>query len=1068
METLASEIAQLLNQTLSPDKTSVWSATEALDRFSHLPKFPLSLISIATGGDNLGQRIAAATYLKNFTRRCIEGDTFSPKVHHEFRNELVQALLQVEPAVLKVLVEAFRVIVVADFVKENSWPEFLPELRSVIQNSNILNEGSHYQCKTINALTVLQTIIKPFQYFLNPKLAKEPVPQQLELIAKDILVPLLAAFHHLLEKALSFQGRGDAEIERALLIICKCIYFSVRSHMPSALILLLPSFCRDLIVIMDSLNLDPAIPEDGHLLRLKAGKRGLLIFSALVTRHRKYYDKLMPNIVTCAFKIVKQSPNVSNLGFLSERIVSLAFDVISHVLETGPDISEWEDDADEYIRKNLPSDLDEISGWNEDLFTARKSALNLLGVISLSKGPPVVSSSNTSAASAKRKKSERNKGKQLHSSVGELSVIPFLSKFPIPSDVTMIPSKTSKDYYGVLLAYGALQDFLKERNPEYMATLVRSRVLPLYFPSPSLPYLVATANWVLGELASCLPQEMSADIYCSLLKALAMSDIGDISCYPVRASAAGAIAELLENDYLPPEWLTLLQVLVNRTCSEDENESSLLFQLLSTVVEVGDEKVAVHIPEIVSTLAVAISKHIPPIPDPWPQVVERGFAALASMAETWEDYLSDEVKENKSSQEWRSGWATIARTFSGLLQQAWLPAMQPMDEDVSSKLPPPSCINEASALLGSIMRFIIETDTVLEPGIADLLVVWADLVADWDAWEEMEDLAIFDSIQEVVNLHKKCELKDFFVRRVPLPPAPPISQCSIVEGIASFVTEAISAYPSATWRACSCAHLLLHVPEFSFETENVKESLVIAFTRAAFSRFRQIRSKPVGLWKPLLLVISSCYLYYPDNVENILNKDEDGGLTIWARALAYISSSSFEQALSLESEIKLAVMTLTKVVERFLGSTSDIGSGVLRECLVSLIEALIRLKEVQEEDDEDDGTKNDDDGYEDEETDDDEDSEDDVHEETEEEFLERYAKAAEALDSKMIAEEGDVEDQDQELELGALDEVDQERAALSLIERYHQVLVHGQVLPPQLITGFINTFPLYGSFFQAL
>lgn len=39
---------------------------------------------------------------------------------------------------------------------------------------------------------------------------------------------------------------------------------------------------------------------------------------------------------------------------------------------------------------------------------------------------------------------------------------------------------------------------------------------------------------------------MSADIYNSLTKALSMLDIGDICCYPVRASAAGAISELLE------------------------------------------------------------------------------------------------------------------------------------------------------------------------------------------------------------------------------------------------------------------------------------------------------------------------------------------------------------------------------------------------------------------------------------------------------------------------------------------------------------------------------------------
>lgn len=41
------------------------------------------------------------------------------------------------------------------------------------------------------------------QYFLNPKVAKEPVPPQLELIAKEILVPLLSVFHHLVERVAS-------------------------------------------------------------------------------------------------------------------------------------------------------------------------------------------------------------------------------------------------------------------------------------------------------------------------------------------------------------------------------------------------------------------------------------------------------------------------------------------------------------------------------------------------------------------------------------------------------------------------------------------------------------------------------------------------------------------------------------------------------------------------------------------------------------------------------------------------------------------------------------------------
>ncbi|KAF6156526.1 hypothetical protein GIB67_011327 [Kingdonia uniflora] len=781
METLIPQIIHLLEATFSPDNNVVTSATQSLDQLSLLPDFAFALLSIATGGQDQGLRIAAATYLKNFIRRRTD-DSSPSNYSKEFRNRLVQALLQAESTVLKVLIEAFQIIIAKEFVKENSWPELVPELRLVIQNSDLVCEGSSSQWSTINALTVLQAIIRPFQYFLNPNLAKETVPPQLELIAKEILVPLLIVFHRLVEKVMPITRRADTDVEKIILVVCKCIYFSVRSHMPSAIVHTLPSICGDLCGILDSLMLNGATTEDGYLLRLKAGKRSLLIFCSLVTRHWKCSDRLMPNITTCASKIVKQSINISVLDFPSERIVSLAFDVIARVVETGPgwrlvsphfsslidsaifpalvmnqkDVSEWEEDTDEYIRKNLPSDLEEISGWREDLFTVRKSAINLLGVIAMSKGPPMP----TSKQSVKRKKSDKSKSKDQRCFIGEMIVLPFLSKFPIPfssggtSDQTMM----ANDYFGVLMAYGGLQDLLKEQNPVNTATLLQNRVLPMYSLSPCMPYLVATANWVLGELASCLSEEMSADVYSSLLKALVMPDVRDITCYPVRASAAGAIAGLLEiqfrpkptpepepdvavghgglngevtelqaligvvadfetivekdkfneerftgklkgfqrepligaltgnsinspnqnfvvaglveeektdswgrkktvregegdvsrdshvlslkftlvlaffdhafnayfmqNDYLPPEWLPILEVVVNRMSDEDDSESSSLLQLLATVVEAGNGNVAVHIPYIVSALVGTISKRIPPIPEPWPQFAE--------------------------------------------------------------------------------------------------------------------------------------------------------------------------------------------------------------------------------------------------------------------------------------------------------------------------------------------------------------------------------------------------------------------------------------------------------------
>lgn len=45
-----------------------------------------------------------------------------------------------------------------------------------------------------------------------------------------------------------------------------------------------------------------------------------------------------------------------------------------------------------------------------------------------------------------------------------------------------------------------------------------------------------------------------------------------------------------------------------------------MFQLLSTVVESGNEKIVIHIPIIISKVASVISENLPPCLEPWPQV----------------------------------------------------------------------------------------------------------------------------------------------------------------------------------------------------------------------------------------------------------------------------------------------------------------------------------------------------------------------------------------------------------------------------------------------------------------
>ncbi|KAK6913627.1 hypothetical protein RJ641_020948, partial [Dillenia turbinata] len=412
------------------------------------------------------------------------------------------------------------------------------------------------------------------------------------------------------------------------------------------------------------------------------------------------------------------------------------------------------------------------------------------------------------------------------------------------------------------------------------------------------------------------------------------------------------------------------------------------------------------------------------------------------------------------------------------------------ENEDSVQLPSQSCIDDSSTMLCSIMRSVTGRSMIAELSLSELLVIWANVIAEWHAWEELEDLLNFDCIKEVVNLDTKFGLENFLLKRLPPPPVPPC--------------------------------------------EDVKQALVIAFSRAAFSGFKEVQQKPNPLWKPLVLVLSSRYLCYPDIVIRFLDKDEEKGFGLWMSALAFIFTRSYEHSVLLELEIKLIVMALAKVVEQQLETVNQ------DKAELYFIEPFIRLKEERKEE-EDDEDENDSDCDGDDEEDEDEDDElnlinefqyrlvinchpypivrcidDEKHtfsspvgrilrkmyiKETDEEFLDREANAAAALENGTIIEEV-AEDQEQELELGklidskinfllevylytspnltinglsgsflkalgglpltrGLEEVDLQRAMRSLLEGYHPVLVQRQTLPQPLVSRFLDTFPEY-------
>lgn len=63
-------------------------------------------------------------------------------------------------------VPQFRIVANTEFVKRDSWPELIPKLRLAIQNSDQISNCVDCGWKTVNALTVLQAVVRPFQVLI--------------------------------------------------------------------------------------------------------------------------------------------------------------------------------------------------------------------------------------------------------------------------------------------------------------------------------------------------------------------------------------------------------------------------------------------------------------------------------------------------------------------------------------------------------------------------------------------------------------------------------------------------------------------------------------------------------------------------------------------------------------------------------------------------------------------------------------------------------------------------------------------------------------------------------------
>lgn len=86
-------------------------------------------------------------------------------------------------------------------------------------------------------------------------------------------------------------------------------------------------------------------------------------------------------------------------------------------------------------------------------------------------------------------------------------------------------------YHGNLILQFFCQ-YLKTQSSEKVIMLLQTRVFPLYSMVAPTPYVLANANWLLGELATCLPEvlfSINASVFRSLIPKYPGSPISHLS-----------------------------------------------------------------------------------------------------------------------------------------------------------------------------------------------------------------------------------------------------------------------------------------------------------------------------------------------------------------------------------------------------------------------------------------------------------------------------------------------------------------------------------------------------------
>ena len=891
------------------------------------------------------------------------------------------------------------------------------------------------------------------------------------------------------------------ENDALLLVLLKCFHHTIAAYMPIALT---PSLRHWLEVLVKILERAPTffargVLRDEKMLtpRRKAAKRAIQCLISLVTRHRKHVDKALPTLCSHATALAGAlAARRASAGADDEpcptasRTAAACFDLLARVAETAPgfkllapnfsrlleqaifpalraaadDERDWEEDEEEYLRRNLPADaVDDVTGFNEELYAPRQSAANLLALLaergSGGGAGALGGDDDKSGAQDKRSRSSK-KGSSRASKRGSKNDTPgdvalsFLERFPPPEpELARLDGNGASNYYGVLVAYGALANWLAKHKTRdaasrgALATLIRRRVLPALAPAGAnsevaSAMLRANGCWSIGELAAtdAVP---ASEAHAALLSCL--TDPAGAEHPALRSAAASAIAAALHASVWPEDWTPLLTAAAAAAApaagGEDDTDASRLraIRLIAVAAEAAPEHcgAAATATALAAALARAAAGRTPAPPATLPPLVEAALEALVAVvdaaAETAEEEEEESVLESSIhfSKPPHPHLVALVPHCCDALRRAWLPSAWGLeawpassgdsgdtgmmtggddgDGDASCPsggTPAPCCMGDCSRLLVKALKWCPDAASAHAIELGGLVVAHAELLEEWDALGEEEDESATAAIAAAADAFTRGAL-------------PSAAASAAFPLYAKFVADAIDTAPVAVAcaRACRASHAVLGLASKIAPTEVLEAVGVIG--EAATSRLSSLESPDVPLARPLALAVAACVARTAATSRLDVSPDV---IADWARAAS--RALARDDGDFVASELRVVAVAALRALAGGAAADSEARAGLV-ECA---LRAVIGLRDIDgaegmdkaDGDDADDSEDEDDDDSDDDDSDDDDDDSDDdaerdggdSEEETEAAFLARYAAEARRMagEGPEDPDAGDVDD----------------------------------------------------------